>query len=243
MQESTSKTGEKKPLTVENRNHAILTLERRLRALKIKKGKVTPKGSNRVLVSVNDLTEAEVSKIRTTFIELGKLELKEVHPESRALADKAAADPENKIIPGYQLKVLKDTDQDGNPTTENILIKCRAALDGSYIVHAQELYGPYEGQLNVELNSEGADKMLAVTQKMEHGRDRLAIILDGKVLSAPVVQSPLSKKFQISGLSNAKEAKVLASTLLNPLRNPLIIEEERRVSSHLLTDPAKQAAP
>ena len=36
--------------------------------------------------------------------------------------------------------------------TENILLKRRSALDGSYIVHAQELYGPYEGKLTVELN-------------------------------------------------------------------------------------------
>ena len=68
---------------------------------------------------------------------------------------------------------------------------------------------------------------------MRHGQDRLAIVLDGKVLSAPVVQSSLGSNFEISGMNDAAEAKSIAAALLNPLKNPLLVEEERTVSATL----------
>jgi SecD/SecF fusion protein len=241
--EAPSSTDDKKPVSFKNLNHAVLTLEKRLKALKAKKTKVKAKGSDRILVTVNQLSDAEIQELRTTLTRPAKLELKLVHPDTRKLANKVAADPDNEIVPGYELKVLRDTDDDGNITSENILIKNRAALDGSYIIHAKELDGPYEGQILIELNEQGADLMFKTTDQMKHGRDRLAIVIDGKVLSAPTVQSTLSKKFQVSGLSSEKEAKALAAALLNPLKNPLIIEEEKRTPSHLITDPSKKAAP
>jgi len=243
VQQATNPTGEKLPVTARDLNHAVLTLDKRLRELKAKKAKVTPKGSDRIVVVVTQLSDTEIKTVRTTLVKPAKLELKLVHPDTRTLANKVAADPENEIVPGYELKVLRDTDDDGNATKENILIKQRASLDGSSIISAQELYGPYEGQIVVELNDEGAAKMLSFTQKMQHGRDRLAIVLDGRVLSAPVVQSQLSKKFQISGLGTADGAKALAAALLHPLNNPLVIEEERKISTHLIHDPTKKAAP
>ena len=139
-----------------------------------------------------------------------------------------AADPDNEVVPGYELKVYKDIDGEGKATSENILIKRRGRLNGSYVTHAQEQYGAYEGILSVELNSEGAQLMFDLTSKMQAGRDRLAIVLDGEVLSAPVVNSPLSKQFQIAGMNNAKEAKALAEALLYQLKNPLKIEDERQ---------------
>lgn len=241
--EAPSSTDDKKPVSFKNLNHAVLTLEKRLKALKAKKPKVKAKGSDRILVTVNQLSDAEIQELRTTLTRPAQLELKLVHPDTRKLANKVAADPDNEIVPDYELKVLRDTDDDGNITIENILVKSRAAIDGSYIIHAQELYGPYEGQLDVELNKEGAAKMYDLTEQMNKGSDRLAIVLDGIVLSAPVVQSALSKKFQISGMGSAKEAKALAMALLNPYKNSLIIEEEKRTPSHLITDPSKKAAP
>ncbi len=243
IQPTTSSTDKKLPVTASDHKQAAFTLERRLKTLKLKKAKVTLKGSDLILVEMPGVAPKDAKRIRTILEKIAKLELKTVHPESRVLANKVAADPDNEIVPGYELKVLKDTDDDGNATAENILIKKRAFVTGSDIISAQELPDPYEGQLDVELDDQGAAKMFKTTSQMNHGRDRLAIVLDGKVMSAPVVQSALSKKFQVSGLGSAKEAKALAAALLNPLKKPLVIVEERRVSSHLITDPSKKAAP
>ena len=243
VQPSTEPTGEKRPVTAKDHKQAAFTIERRLKALSLKKAKVTLKGADRIEVIVSLTAELEALCLKIALTKPVKLELKLVHPETRKLANLVAADPVNEVVPGYQLKVLRDLDDDGLATRENILVKNRASLDGSYIIHAQELYGPYEGQLDVELNDQGAELMFKTTEQMNHGQDRLAIILDGKVLSAPTVQSSISKKFQISGIGTAKEAKALAAALLHPLKNPLIIEEEKRTPSHLITDPSKKAAP
>lgn len=233
VQPSKDANGKEVPLSPNAIQQAIKTVEDRLNAYGTSDLLILAQGDNRILVQMPGVSPEAANQVEETLQKIAKLELKTVHPESRVLADRVAADPENEIVPGYELKVLRDTDDDGKVTKENILVSRRAALDGSYITHAQELYGPYEGELTVELNNEGATKMFDLTKKMDIGRDRLAIVLDGEVLSAPVVQAALSKKFQISGMKDAAEAKSLAAALLNPLKNPLVVEEKRSVSATL----------
>ncbi|MGJ8677113.1 MAG: protein translocase subunit SecD [Akkermansiaceae bacterium] len=212
---------------------AIETIEKRLNQGGTKDLLIIAQGADRILVQMPGVTPEDAKAVRSVLEKVAKLELKVVHPNSRTLADRVAADPENEIVPGYELKVYNGTDREGKAFSENILLKRRASLDGSYVVFAQELYGPNEGEVQVELNSEGATKMFDITSKMNQGSDRLAIVLDGEVLSAPVVQSSLGANFQISGMENANEARALAAALLNPLKNPLIVDEERSVSATL----------
>ena len=95
--------------------------------------------------------------------------------------------------------------------------------------------------VDITLDGPGTDKMIALTQNMRPGQDRIAIVLDGIVQNAPVVQSvPLGKKFEISGLDDPGETKKLANALMNPLENPLIVEEERSVSPTLGSAIVKQ---
>ena len=136
-----------------------------------------------------------------------------------AFIQSAQADQAKKTNKSYTFLMQASMDADG-------LEQPRTSRDIEQVIHTQELYGPREGQLDVELSEDGAKKMFTLTKNMQHGRDRLAIVLDGKVLSAPTVQSALSKNFQISGMGTAKEAKALAAALLNPLKNPLTLEKE-----------------
>lgn len=223
------------PVTATAVQQAIQTVEKRLNNLGTADLLIVAQGNDRILVQMPGVSPEEASAVREILEKIAKLELKAVHPESSALANRLAAEKEaDRVLPpGYKLYVLSDEDEDGQVITENILLKRRSALDGSYIVHAQELYGPYEGKLTVELNPEGANKMFDLTSKMRPGVDRLAIVLDGKVLSAPVVQSSLGANFEISGMKDANEAKNIAAALLNPLKNPLLVEEERTVSATL----------
>ena len=223
------------PVTATAVQQAIQTVEKRLNNLGTADLLIVAQGNDRILVQMPGVSPEEASDVREILEKIAKLELKAVHPESSALANRLAAEKEaDRVLPpGYKLYVLSDEDEDGQVITENILLKRRSALDGSYIVHAQELYGPYEGKLTVELNPEGANKMFDLTSKMRPGVDRLAIVLDGKVLSAPVVQSSLGANFEISGMKDANEAKSIAAALLNPLKNPLLVEEERTVSATL----------
>ena len=240
VQPTLDANGNPVPVSPNAVQQAIQTVEKRLNAFGTADLLIVAQGEDRILVQMPGVSPEEAANVREILEKVARLELKAVHPESRVRAAEVAKDPENVFIPGYELKTLDDEDDDGKVITENILIKKRADLDGSYIVHAQELYGPHEGKLSVELNSEGASKMFQLTSKMQHGFDRLAIVLDGKVLSAPVVQDSLGSRFEISGMKNAAEARALAAALLNPLKNPLIVDEERTVSATLGKETVQQ---
>ena len=240
VQPAKDNNGQPIPVKPEAVQQAIETIEKRLNASGTADLLIVAQGEDRILVQMPGVTPQEATNVRTILEKVARLELKTVHPNSRSRAAEILQDPENVFEPGYELKKLENEDDDGKVVVEDILINKRYDLDGSYVIHAQELYGPHAGRLSVELNSAGASKMFQLTSKMRAGVDRLAIVLDGKVLSAPTVQEPLGAKFEISGMKDVGEAKALASALLNPLKNPLIVEEERSVSATLGKETVQQ---
>ncbi len=69
-------------------------------------------------------------------------------------------------------------------------------------------------KVNVEFSEDGSKKMTKGTEGMS-GK-RLAIIIDGKILVAPVLNhAPLARNIQISGFKNAEEAKALVDKFNN----------------------------
>jgi SecD/SecF fusion protein len=66
---------------------------------------------------------------------------------------------------------------------------------------------------------------------------RFAIILDGKVVSAPRINEPIAGgNASITGDFSEAQARNLASVLENPLQTPVVIEEERSASASLGED-------
>ena len=219
--------GKRQPLTKTEKEHTEKMLRRELHTLGLSAQSLSWSAQGELKLVLPPLGEAVrkdgVNKLTQEKLTHGYLTLNQLHPESRTLAPQVAADPESKIVPGYKLMQLPNND-DGHITTEHLLVKRRTIIDSSFIKHAQELYGPHEGKIAIELNKQGGETMFETTRKMQHGRDRIAIILDGKVLSAPTVQSSLSTKFEISGIKDAAEAKKLAAALLSPLTNSLRVK-------------------
>jgi SecD/SecF fusion protein len=139
----------------------------------------------------------------------------------------------SEIVPGYRAFTLKGKDDDGNEYKRPILLNRRMALGGKDIASA--VASPQQADaVDITLNSDGTDKMIALTKNMLAGQDSIAIVLDGEVISAPVVnQTPLGKRFIIEGLREPGEVQGLANSLMNPLENALVVEEERTVSPTL----------
>ncbi len=224
--------GTKQPITKKQVNQAIGVLEKRLKAMKVRDAHVTPQGDSGILVQIPGVT-AETSQPLKSLLKIsGKLELREVHPRNdeanlngKTLAARVEAG--NEIVPGYKAYTYQHKDADGNPRSVPILLNRRAALGGQDI----ELATPspqQPGAVSISLNDAGTDKMIALTQNMTPQRDRIAIVLDGVVISAPVVnQVPLGKNFIVEGLREAGEVQSLASALMCPLEMPLVIEDER----------------
>ena len=85
-----------------------------------------------------------------------------------------------------------------------------------------------EPEIEFRLNDDGAKRFAEVTRN--NIGQRLAIVLDGELYSAPIIQSAIETgSGQITGHFTPEEAQQLANVLQNPLRAPLkIVSSERR---------------
>ena len=97
--------------------------------------------------------------------------------------------------------------------------------------------GGYE--IHLEMTDEGAKILRGVTERMV-GKP-LAIVLDGKLYSAPTIQSVLSKNAQISGSFSQREAIDLANVLNNPLSLPLVVDEMYEVGPSMAENAQKSS--
>ncbi len=238
IQERESDDGSKMPITKEQVDQAIIVIEKRLNSMGTAEPMIARQGESGILVQMPGVEPEESARIRTTLEKVAKLELREVSPRN----DEVGADGKNlatrvsegsEIIPGYRSYTLKGKNQEGVEYSTPILLNRRMALGGSDIALATP--SPQQPDaVSITLNSDGTDKMIALTKDMNAG-DRIAIVLDGEVISAPGLKEhgPLGKDFQIDGLDEPGEVQNLANALMNPLENPLVVEEERTVSPTL----------
>ncbi len=148
----------------------------------------------------------------------------------------------------YQLLPYPITDDEtGEPVLDEtghqrlrfiVLQKPHAAMQQDVYITGKEVSSAHpdysrRGYVNVTLNRAGAGRMGKLTGKMIKGRDRLAVVLNGQVKCAPVVQATLSKDFQISGLNAKGEAEDISKALANPLSSDLKVEGRKDVSAQL----------
>lgn len=238
IQEREGDDGIKMPITKEQVEQAILVIEKRLNSMGTAEPMIARQGDDGILVQMPGVEPEEAARIRATLEKVAKLELREVSSrneeagaDGKSLAQRVQEGAE--IVPGYRAYTLKGKDEDGNEYTRPILLNRRMALGGSDIANA--VPSPQQADaVAITLNGAGTDKMIALTKNMRPGADRIAIVLDGEVISAPVVnQVPLGKNFIIEGLREPGEVQSLANALMNPLENPLVVDEERTVSPTL----------
>ena len=147
---------------------------------------------------------------------------------------------------GYQFMLEKSKDNSYHPN----YVSRKTELTGEYLVSARverdQVGRPVVG---FKLNSKGGNLMRKLTRNyIAHGAknstDRgreLAIILDGTLVSAPVLQSEIETQGQISGSFSVAEAQRLANDLnAGALPVPLKLLAEESVSPTVGED-AKQA--
>ncbi len=237
--------GTELPITPSQVDQAITVIEKRLNGMGTAEPIIARQGQDGILLQMPGVEPAESDRIRTTLEKVAKLELREVSPrnsevgpDGKSLAERVLNGSE--IIPGYRAYQHKSKDADGKEIKIPILLNRRTALEGSDIALATP--SPQQADaVAITLNSAGTDKMIALTKDMRPGVDRIAIVLDGEVISAPVVnQVPLGKQFIVEGLNEPGEVQNLANALMNPLENALQVGEFRNVSPTLGSAVVKQ---
>ncbi len=126
----------------------------------------------------------------------------------------------------------------GQAEGERYQLEKRVALEDEHIRDARMAFNPDSGEpvVNFKLDREGARAFGEMTQA-NVGRP-LAIVLDDKVLTAPVIRTTImSGSGEISGAFSSKEAHDLALLLrAGALPVPLTVIEERTVGPDLGSD-------
>ena len=192
------------------REQAIETLRKRLETQNIFESEITPYGSRSVSLKAPIVSRDEKDKLLKLIKMSCKLSFRLVHPQSEELlknydpADSAAFLPP----PGYE--VLSAS---GGDRGYHYLVAKRPEMDGRSVARAMPVCDQFgQTKISLEFNSAGAERFGEVTGK-NLGR-QLAIVLDGKLYCAPVIQSAITGgSAEISGRFSNEEAKDIADAL------------------------------
>jgi SecD/SecF fusion protein len=117
-------------------------------------------------------------------------------------------------------------------------------LQGDRLADAKAGFHPQTGQPIVSFHFDGAGAKRFAEITRAHVGEPFAIVLDGKVLSAPVIQEPIpGGSGQISGNFTVAETTSLAALLrAGALPAPLAVIEERTVGPDLGSDAIRMGA-
>ncbi|MFA5164650.1 MAG: protein translocase subunit SecD [Candidatus Omnitrophota bacterium] len=212
-------------------DRALEVIRNRIDEFGVKEPQISPQGKDEIVVQLPGITDRDraLQLIGKTAL----LEFKLVSDDAEAI--KKALGGETPA--GYELK----EDENG----DKILLEKEAVLTGSAIITAYMSFDNSrfnEPYVALELNSEGAKKFAEITKKFCRrggipGR-QLAIVLDGKVKSAPELKDPITDgKAVITGRFSKEDANDLAIVLkVGALPAPVYIEEERTVGPLLGQD-------
>ncbi len=212
-------------------DQAMGVLRKRVDSLGVSEPVIQSAGNNRLLVQLPGLSDASKEDARRLITKAAYLEFRLVHPNSADLINSGL------IPPGYEVLTERSRDNATGETRRNRYVVGdgpERGLDGQYLETAQVSLDPGTGkpEVNFAVKENGVTLLREVTSA-NIGR-QLAIVLDGELISAPVIQSAMPNGAgRITGNYTMKEAQELASTLENPLAAPLRIMSETSIGSSL----------
>jgi preprotein translocase subunit SecD len=211
---------------------SLETIRNRVDQFGISEPEIIPQGTDRIIVQlpgVKDPARAKNLIGRTALLEFKLVD--DEHSLDEALKGNI---PEGSIV-ANESRMDRTS---GRRTDTPILLKSKSLLSGDALESAKVQIGDRFGEPHVSLkfNAQGAKDFDRITA--ENVKKRLAIILDGVVHSAPVIQERISGgQAQITGSFTMEEAADLAIVLrAGALPAPVNILEERTVGPSLGQD-------
>ena len=220
-------------LKAQSVDQAIETIRNRLDQFGLAEPTVAKQGVDKILVELPGIkTPQEEQRARELISRAAKLEMMAID-EDRAMR---ANDITEMEATSFEDKVLDDALE---PNKKHLVHEI-AILDGTMLTNAQVGYDQNNRPIiNFSLNSEGAQIFGDFTGK--NVGKRLAIVLDGKVYSAPVINERIGGgSGQISGNYTTAEANDLAIALRSgALLAPIYMMEKRSVGPSLGADSIK----
>ena len=212
---------------------SIETIRRRVDAFGTTEPSIQREGRNRVLVQVPGIQD--VQRLKELIGKTGKREFKLVDPSVNAVQV-----AETKQVPVGDELVFGNPPSGAPPGSPQIpyVLKSQVLVSGQNLVDAQAAFDQRTGEpvVTFRFDAAGAKRFALVTQ--ENVGLPFAIVLDDKVISAPVIREPiLGGTGQISGSFSVQEANDLAVLLRSgALPAKLTVIEERTVGASLGAD-------
>ncbi|MCU0783259.1 MAG: protein translocase subunit SecD [Verrucomicrobia bacterium] len=213
-------------------SQAVEVLRRRVDRFGVAEPIIQPAGNNRIMIQLPGLSESDKESAKKQIQRAAFLEFRMVHEDSDKLIESG------EVPPGYVLLKRKERSSTGREEMTKVIVKKKPerGLTGSAIKSAMVTRGNMgEPEIDFTLNPDGAALFGEITRE-NIGR-RLAIVLDGELYSAPVIQGAIETgRGQITGRFDLAEAFELANVLENPLKAPLQIEYSNDVDPTLGKD-------
>jgi len=203
---------------------AIETINRRVNGLGVAESTVVRQGADRILIQFPGLQDT--SQLKTIIGQTAKLTFHAVHPTVSAEEAKTT-----RVPLGY--KVYPDAEE----PNRSYVLKDSAEVSGEDLVDANQSFDSQTNEpvIAFRFNLAGARKFGKFTS--DNVGAPFAILLDDKVLSAPVIQTAIHGNGQITGRFTVESANNLAIQLRSgSLPAKLTIVEERTVGPSLGKD-------
>ncbi|HEX6979389.1 MAG TPA: protein translocase subunit SecD [Alphaproteobacteria bacterium] len=225
---------------IEQRRRAVAQsieiVRRRIDETGTKEATIVAQGQDRILVQLPGVRDPE--RIKDLLGKTAKLTF-HLLDTSNSVADAMAG----RVPPGSMLLPAdKEVEPGGQPRM--YLVQRRVRVSGDRLADAQPGTNPQTGEwiVNFRFDTVGGRQFADVTR--ENVGKPLAIVLDGRVISAPVIREPiLAGSGQISGGFTAAAAQDLAVLLrAGALPAPLRVIEERTVGPDLGSDSIESGA-
>lgn len=212
-------------------SQALETIRNRIDQFGVSEPDIRPQGENRILIQLPGIKDP-----KRALDLIGKTAVLEF----RLVAEGVDPHAEGAALPaGVKVYPMRRFDPNTGRTVEGkIALKDRTLLTGEYITNASvridsQYNTPY---VALEFDPQGARIFERITG--ENVKKQLAIVLDGVVYSAPVIQEKISGgRASITGSFTMEEARDLAIVLrAGALPAPVVILEERTVGPSLGAD-------
>ena len=206
----------------------MVTLHNRINELGVAEPVIQQQGKDRIVVQlpgVQDTAKAKDILGRTATLEM---RLVEDGAEARAAENNTGP------VPFGSERFLERNGQ-------AVIVKKQVILTGENLTDAQPGFDSQNQQPKVDLTVDAKGGRIMRDTSRENIKKRMAILLfekgKGEVLTAPVIQSELGNRFQISGSMSVTEANDLALLLrAGSLAAPMEIIEERTIGPTLGAD-------
>lgn len=221
----------------EKLDKAIEIIGERVNSFGVAEPVIRPVGDNRIEVQLAGINPKDNPEVVDNVKKPARLDFRIVHP---TLSPRSTG----MVPPGYEVLTLEHEGNRGETSVEELFIKIIPEMSGDAIENSfarPDIYGKPE--VILQFTDEGSAQFAKITREIaESGQQtgqlgRMAIVLDGKLYSAPTVREEInSDSAVITGSFSEREAMNLSNVLNNPLDLPLIVKEQYEVGPSLAKD-------